>query len=60
MAAKLGTPTVDTEKYSNEQNIANIKNYLYGLSEEMEYYINNLQSQIDSLTAKINAMTGKE
>lgn len=51
--SKLNYPTIKPGELSNEQNIANIKNYLYEMTDQINYITNTLEAEIESLKSMI-------
>lgn len=52
----IETPSISVSKYTNEQNIQILKNYL----SEMADILNIYMARIDSLEDKINSMESEE
>lgn len=49
---KLDYPTIKPGELSNEQNIANIKSYLYELTDQVNYALNTMEAKIEELENK--------
>lgn len=48
-STRFGYPNIKVGKLSNEENIQNIKSYLYALSESTSQYIENLENKVNTL-----------
>ena len=51
--SRFGYPNVKVGKLTNEQNIQNVKSFLYNMSEQISTYINNLENEIAELKSEI-------
>ena len=49
-------PNVSVEKKSNEQNMTSLKLYLSEMSEELNYQINQINSNINELKLRVEAL----
>lgn len=54
--SRFGYPNVKVGKLTNEQNIQNVKSFLYTMSEQTSQYINNLENEIIELRAEIESL----
>lgn len=54
--SRFGYANVSTSKFSNEQNIRNLKSFADGLSENVSFYIQSLEDEIDNMRAEIEEM----
>lgn len=52
-------PTIDVERRSNEENIKAIKSYLFEMTDQLNYEIDQIKSQIQELNDKIASLGGK-
>lgn len=58
--AKLGYPSVDVMNDSNEQNIASLRSYLYGLADELNYELNQITARLDVIEQAVSEENGEE
>lgn len=49
---KIDYPTIKPGELSNEQNIANIKSYLYELTDQINYALNTMEAAVEELKNK--------
>lgn len=56
---RLNYPTIKPGELSNEQNIANIKSFLYELTDQVNYALNTQDTKIEELEAKIEEYGNK-
>lgn len=54
--SRFGYANVHIGKYSNEQNIRNMKSFADNLSESVSFYIQNLENEIEELRGVIEEM----
>ena len=55
-ASRFGYPNINTTKYTNEQNMQNVKAYMFELSDSANQYIERLESEIEGLREEINSI----
>lgn len=51
--SRFGYANVHTGKYSNEQNIRNLKSFADSMSEAVSFYVQTLENEIEELKAEI-------
>lgn len=49
---KIDYPTIKPGELSNEQNIANIRSFLYELTDQVNYEINTMNERLEELENK--------
>lgn len=52
-ASRFGYPNIKVGKMTNEQNIQNVKSYLYELSDNTSRYIINLENEVEELKKEL-------
>lgn len=52
-ASKFGYPNIKIGKMTIEQNMQNVKSYLYQMSDNTSKYINSLENEVEELKKKI-------
>lgn len=52
--ATFDVPSINVSDKTNEENMQAVKSHLYNLSDNLNYYINNLESRISTLENLLN------
>ncbi len=52
-ASKFGYPNIKVGKMTNEQNMQDVKSYLYEMSDNTSRYIINLENEVEELKKEL-------
>ena len=55
-SSKFDYPNINVGGKSNEQNMQATKAYLNGLSDQLNFYLSNLESRVEELETIVNSL----
>lgn len=53
-SSKFDYPNINVGGKSNEQNMQSVKAYLTSLSDQLNFYLNNLETRVEVIEAIVN------